>query len=69
MEKTLVVVLVNIDRDVKLNFIGCIFVLLYSLKNMVQSFDTLLYRMSKVWNISVDANLNEFQSKLIPNIH
>ena len=37
------VALVSVDGDAKLNFIGCIFVLLYSMKNRVQSFDTRLH--------------------------
>ena len=41
------VALVSVDRDAKLNFIGCIFVLLYSMKNRVQSFDTRLYRVPR----------------------
>ena len=47
MIKKLVVVPVSIDSGVKLNFIGCIFVLVYSLNNRVQTLESLLYSTVK----------------------
>ena len=37
------VALVSVDGNANLNFIGCIFVSLYSIKTRVESLDTLLY--------------------------